>query len=195
MKWPILKFRLIPITNAMTIFLILIGGAVVTGAVLYNRLVRDSNLVREAWSGIDVQLKRRHDLIPKIVQLVASYMSYEKKTLEDVTSLRTRGQAATNLAEREEIEARLTEGIKNIFVVAENYPELKASQSFSDLQKSITEVEDHLQMARRYYNGTVRNFNVRIASFPSFFLARSFGFTPRDYFQAESQEREVPASA
>lgn len=179
----------------MTFIVVVVCAFVVFGLFtisLYNRFIRENNLVKEAWSGIDVQLKRRHDLIPKIIQAISGYLSYEKKTIEDITSLRSRGQGVVPIGERGQIEAGLTSGLKNLFALAENYPDLKANRSFLDLQKAISEIEDQLQMARRYYNGTVRNYNVVIASFPNFILARLLGLHPYDYFQADATERKVP---
>jgi LemA protein len=178
------------------------GGAMALGVALlalgwvacaFNRLVRHANLVREAWSGIDVQLKRRHDLIPNLVEVVRSYASYEKGLLEEAVRLRGEGRAAEPSVELEERENSLTSRLRSVLVVAEAYPELLANRSFLDLQEQLVEIENHLQMARRYYNGTVRDYNIAVESFPSNLVARLFGYRLERHFQVESAtERRVP---
>jgi len=150
-------------------------------------------LVREASSGIDVQLKRRHDLIPNIVDTVKGYSQYERKLLEDVTSLRSNVIEGSNLKEKNKVENELSKALKSIFAVAENYPDLKANKNFLDLQKTLSEIEDQIQLARRYFNGTVRNYNILVESFPSNLLAHIFKFKSLDYFEIEyATERKVP---
>jgi len=167
-------------------------AAAVLAAWAYNLLVRDRNLVREGWSGVDVQLKRRHDLIPNLVEAVRAYASHERATLEAVAALRVAEEGADPMS-REEGERRVTEGLKRLFAVAEAYPDLKASADFLDLQKRLADVEDQLQMARRYYNGAVRIYNIRVESFPSNLVAGLAGFRPGDFFEVESAtEREAP---
>jgi LemA protein len=159
-------------------------------AVAFNRLVRGANLVREAWSGIDVQLKRRHDLVPNLVAVVRSHATFEKQVLEDLTRLRAQGRATRELQDRENA---LSTQLRGVLAVAEAYPELRANQSFLNLQRQLAEVEDQLQMARRYYNGTVRDYNTAAESFPSNLVASRFGFTAREFFQIESAlERRAP---
>jgi LemA protein len=160
---------------------------------LYNRFIRGKNLMREAWSGIDVQLKRRHDLIPNLVETVEGYVQYERGLLEDITKLRSRCLDATEIKEKGEVENALTRSLKSLFAVAEGYPDLKANQSFLDLQNNLAGVEDQLQLARRYFNGTVRDYNILVESFPSLLVARIFDFKTAEFFELdEVSEREVP---
>lgn len=159
-------------------------------AVAFNRLVRHRNLVREAWSGIDVQLKRRHDLVPSLVESVRGHAAFERGVLEDVTRLRA-GQPASRALQ--DGENALTSQLRGLLAVAEAYPQLRAGESFLTLQRQLAEVENHLQMARRYYNGTVRDYNTAVESFPSNLVAGVFGFALLEFFQVESAvERAVP---
>jgi LemA protein len=160
------------------------------GIVIYNRLVRNRQLTHSGWSDIGVQLKRRHDLIPKLVDAVRQYASFEKNTLEQVTALR--GQAADlqstglqSAAGQSPLESHISRGLISIFALQETYPDLKANQSFLQLQSNVSTVEIDIQFARRYYNGAVRNLNTRIESFPDLLLADLFGFTPAEYFEFE----------
>ncbi len=175
---------------------ILLGVLVVLllGAVtIYNKLVTNKNLVAEGWSGIDVQLKRRNDLIPNLIESVKGYMGHERGVLDQVTELRAKSQAAQSVGEKAKAEGAMGAALANLFAVAENYPDLKASQNFLDLQKSLADIEDQVQLARRYYNGAARNFNILIQSFPSNLLASAFHFTTVEYFEiAEAAERAVP---
>ena len=174
------------------VVVVLLFGAVT----IYNRLVTNKNLVAEGWSGIDVQLKRRNDLIPNLIESVKGYMGHERGVLDQVTELRTKSQAAQGVADQAKVEGAMGAGLANLFAVAENYPDLKASQNFLDLQKSLADIEDQVQLARRYYNGTARNFNILIQSFPSNLLASAFHFTAVEYFEIEAAaEREVPKVA
>lgn len=166
----------------------LVGGLLVV--VAYNRLVRCRNLVREGFSGIDVQLKRRHELVPNLVACVAGYAGFERSLLEDLTRART---ATDNLAQINDEESRLTGSLRSLFALAEAYPDLKAGASFRQLSEQLVGVEDALQYARRYYNGAVRDLNVAVESFPSNLVAGWFGFTPAAYFEVESvAERAAP---
>ena len=165
-----------------TIFVILVAALLVWIAVIYNRLVSAKNTVMAAWSDIDVQLKRRHDLIPKLVEAVKQYASYENATITAVTTLRTESQKLQEVSKKQEVEAELGKTIHQLVAIGENYPDLKANQSFLDLQYNLTEVEKNIQYARRYYNGAVRNLNVRIDSFPDVLIARFFRFLPAEYF-------------
>jgi LemA protein len=163
--------------------------------VLYNRLVKARQMVEEGWSGISVQLKRRSDLIPNLLAAVKGYMSHEKGVLERVTELRARSQAAEGAepAERGKIEGALSGALVRLFAVMENYPDLKASQNVIDFQKALEDIENHLQMSRRYYNGAVRNLNVMVESFPSNLVAGQFGFRKAQYFELDDeQDRAVP---
>jgi LemA protein len=158
--------------------------------VIYNRLVRDRQLTLAGWSDIGVQLKRRHDLIPKLVDAVGQYATFEKNTLEQVTALRTEAaglQAAAQQSPQESniSQSNISRSLGSIFALQEAYPELKANQSFLQLQNDISAVEADIQFARRYYNGAVRNLNTRIESFPDLLLARMFTFTAAEYFEFE----------
>lgn len=165
----------------------LFATVVVCAIVIFNRLIRDKNRVLAAWSDIDVQLKRRHDLIPKLVEAVKQYAAFEKATLEGVTALRTQAEQVQDLAQLGPIESRITSDVRRLIAVAEQYPDLKANLSFVDLQKNISDAENHIQMSRRYYNGAVRNLNTRIDSFPDMIIARLFAFRHRDYFEMEEE--------
>lgn len=177
---------------------IVLGLIVLIGLYLvyiYNDLVRKRQMVREGWSGIDVQLKRRSDLIPNLVEAVKGYATHERAAFEAVTEMRTRaaGIDPADVAGRARAEGMLTQALGKLFAVAEAYPELKASANFRELQSSLEGVEDALQMARRYYNGAVRALNVVVESFPSNLVARRFGFTQEEYFEIEDPaERAVP---
>ena len=160
---------------------------------VYNRLVQGRNQVLAAWSDIDVQLKRRHDLVPQLVEAVKAYANYEKTTLQAVTQLRTQSETAEHLPQKAAIEDAMEKALHRLIVVAEDYPELKADQNFRQLQNELTEVEDHIQYARRFYNGSVRIFNTRIQSFPNLLIARPLGFQPAEFFEIEdSSERGAP---
>ena len=178
----------------MLLWLIVPGLIAGAGVVYFNRLVRARQLLQEAESGIDVQLKRRHDLIPNLIEVVKGYAAHEKNVLENVTRLRT--QAADLKAidkERAGLENQLTRGLKTIFALAEAYPDLKADGQFINLHKNLTQVEDELQMARRYYNGTVRDLNVLVQSFPGNIVASSFQFKAAEFFEIETvTERAAP---
>lgn len=172
---------------------ILIAALAVGVIVIFNRLVARKHYVREAWSGIDVQLKRRHDLIPKLVDTVKSYGRYEQAVLTEVTELRRQAGHTRDLDERAQTETGLSQALQRLIAIAEAYPDLKASKSFLELQKSLSEIEEQIQYARRYYNGTVRNLNILIQSFPSNVIARMFRFREAEYFELELvQERQSP---
>jgi len=165
-----------------TIFIILVAAILVWIAIIYNRLVSAKNTVLAAWSDIDVQLKRRHDLIPKLVEAVKQYASYEKATISAVTTLRTESEKIQEISKKGEVEIELGKMIHQLVAIAEDYPDLKANQSFLDLQYNLSEVEKNIQYARRYYNGAVRELNVRIESFPDLLIARFFHFLQAQYF-------------
>lgn len=160
---------------------------------IYNRLIRLRNLSDEGWSGIDVQLQKRHDLIPTIVETVSGYAKHEKALFERITELRNAGKNASTMAARETAEIGLSKALGNLFVVVENYPELKASDNFLELQKELSKVENDLQYARRYYNGTVRNYNIINEQFPSNIIAGIFSHKKRQYFDIKNEtEKAVP---
>lgn len=158
--------------------------------VLYNGLVRLKVLVDEAWSGIDVQLKKRYDLIPNLVETVKGYAKHEKGTFEKVTELRSRAMTTESPKELAEIEGELRSTLKSLFAVAENYPELKADQNFLNLQNTLKDIEDEIESARRYYNGAVRDFNTKQQMFPANLVASMLGFKTREFFEASEGERE-----
>ena len=163
--------------------------------VLYNRLVNARQMVEEGWSGISVQLKRRTDLIPNLLAAVKGYMAHEKGVLERVTEMRARAEAAEGKdpAERAKAEGALSGALMRLFAVMENYPDLKANQNVIDFQDALEDIENQLQMSRRYYNGAVRNLNVQVESFPSNVVANYFQFRKAEYFELEdAQDREVP---
>ena len=150
--------------------------------VAYNRLVRLRNMVREAWSGIDVQLKRRASLVPRLVEVVKAYAAHERNLLSDVAELRSRSLHAQGIAERGDIETALSKSLASLLAVAEGYPDLKAGGNFLELQKELSNIEDQIQMARRYYNGTARNLNVAVESFPGSLVAGFFAFGLAEFF-------------
>ncbi len=160
---------------------------------IYNTLIRLRNMVNEAWSGIDVQLQKRHDLIPNIVKVVQGYATHEKNLFESITQLRAQGIEANNVKDQEAAEVGLSKALGSLFMVVENYPELKANQNFLELQRDLSAVENDLQRARRYYNGSVRNYNILIEQFPSMFVAKASNHTQRDFFDIKNEtEREAP---
>jgi LemA protein len=168
---------------------------VVYAIVVYNSLVHMRQMANEAWSGIDVQLKRRSDLVPNLVDSVKGYAAHERSLLEDVTQKRGAARALPegDVAARAQAEGALSVALGRLIAVAENYPDLKASTNFLELQQQLGSLENELQMARRYYNGAVRNLNVLAQSFPSSLIAKMFGFASRDYFElSDEAERAVP---
>lgn len=166
--------------------------------VMFNRLVRTRQMAREAWSGIDVQLKRRSDLVPVLVDVVKGYVAHEREVLTEVTELRGAGRAlpAGAVGQRGQVEGALSLALGRLIAIAEAYPDLKASRNFLDLQQQLSALESELQMARRYYNGAVRNLNILIESFPSNLVAGPFGFARMDFFELnDAAERAAPAIA
>ncbi len=160
---------------------------------IYNTFIKRRNLVREAWSGIEVQLKRRHDLIPNILSTVKGYMQHEKRLLEGIAELRSRSINAGTVREKAESERGISAMLGSLFAIAEAYPELKANQNFLDLQANLANIEDQLQLARRYFNGTVRDFNTLVESFPFSIIASMFGFKSFDFFELDNTaEGKVP---
>ncbi|MFZ0759234.1 MAG: LemA family protein [Candidatus Sulfotelmatobacter sp.] len=160
---------------------------------MYNSLVQLRVRCDSAWSDIDVQLKRRHDLIPNLVETVKGYAAHEKGTFEDVTKYRSQAMQATTPEAKAVAENQLTGALKSLFAVAENYPDLKASEQFTQLQQSLSQTEDSIQNARRYYNAVVRDLNTKIQVFPTNLLAGMYGFTPRQYFETGEADREPVA--
>lgn len=164
---------------------IVLLAALAWGVVAYNLLVRDRHRVAQAWSDVEVQLKRRHDLIPNLVEAVRRHAGFEQSVLENVTRLRALGASDGSPARLGPIETELSAGVQRLVALAESYPELKASESFLNLQRNLTEVENQIQYARRYYNGTVNRLNTRIETFPDLVVARLLRFTPAEYFDFE----------
>ncbi|MBF0485377.1 MAG: LemA family protein [Candidatus Omnitrophica bacterium] len=169
----------------MIVLIAIVFFAVFSVMSQYNRQVALRSRLEEALSGVDVQLKRRHDLIPNLVSIVKGYARYEKDLLEEVTLARSKAVQWDNTIERARAEGQLALGLRSLLAVAERYPDLKANQSFLGLQTSLVKVEDELQMARRYYNGTVRDYNVCIKSFPGNVVAGMYGFKPAQFFEIE----------
>ena len=179
------------------IILAIVAAVAIYAIYVFNRLVSLRQLANEGWSGIDVQLKRRSDLVPNLVDSVKGYAAHERDLLQEVTEKReqARNAPAADVAQRARAERALTVGLAKLMMVAEAYPDLKASTNFLELQKQLSELENELQMARRYYNGTVRNLNTLIQTVPSNFIAATGGFTPRPYFEAGEGDRAVPQVA
>ena len=179
----------------MGIILLVILVVIVLAVVgMYNGLVRLKNRVDEAWSDIDVQLKRRHDLIPNLVSTVKGYAAHEKEVFEKVTQARANAiSAGTGSVENKmQAENMLSGALKSLFAVAEAYPDLKANQNFLELQRELTDTEDKIMAARRFYNGNVRDFNTKLQVFPTNLMASTLGFVKRDFFEAEEGEKAVP---
>ena len=174
---------------------LLISIVIAVAAVIwiYNLLVKDRNQVLAAWSDIDVQLKRRHDLVPQLVTTVKAYANFEKATMTAVTELRTRSEAAAHLPEKAALETEMASAINRLIVIAEDYPDLKADHNFRQLHSELTEIEDHIQYSRRFYNGALRIFNTLNQSFPHFLVSRPFGFEVAEFFEVnDADERTTP---
>ncbi|MBP1850393.1 LemA family protein [Rhizobium halophytocola] len=182
----------------MSTILVIIALVVLVGlyaVTIYNGLVKARQMAEEAWSGIDVQLKRRADLIPNLVETVKGYAAHEKTTLEEVVALRNKAQSVPtgDVEGRAAAEGQLTQALGRLFALAEAYPDLKANQNYLELQTSLETIEGEIQMARRYYNGAARDLNVRVESFPSNLVAGQFGFSKKPYFEiANEADRAVP---
>jgi LemA protein len=159
---------------------------------MYNRFVALTQRVREAWSDIDVQLKRRYDLIPNLVETVKGYAAHEKKVLAEVTEMRTRAMNAQTTQEHAEAENMLTGALKSLFAVSENYPDLKANQNFLELQRELSDTENKIQASRRFYNGTVRDLSTSLQSFPGNIIGKMFGFSESQYFELTEEAAKNP---
>lgn len=157
---------------------------------MYNGLIKLRVLVDEAWSGIDVQLKRRYDLIPNLVETVKGYAKHEKSLFEKVTTLRTNAMNAKTPAEKSKVENELSGTLKTLFAVAENYPELKANENFMKLQDELSNIENEIQGSRRYYNGAARDFNMKLQVFPTSLIAGMLGFKVREFFETAEEEKQ-----
>ncbi|MBI4276403.1 LemA family protein [Candidatus Uhrbacteria bacterium] len=175
--------------SPLTIGLIIVAVIVLWLIATYNSLVRLKNRTDEAWSDIDVQLKRRHDLIPNLVNTVKGYAKHESTVFEKVTQARSAAMQATTPAAHAQAENMLTGALKSLFAVAESYPELKASQNFLELQRELTDTEDKIQASRRFYNTNVRDLNIKLESFPTNLIGSSLGFQKREFFEIAEGER------
>lgn len=176
-----------------TILLIVIAAIVVYGIYAYNKLVSNKNLVAEGWSGIDVQLRRRADLIPNLIETVKGYAAHEDKLFRDIAELRAKSISGGTPAEQSAVGQALNAAMGRLFAVAEAYPELKADANFRELQTQLSAIEDEIQASRRYYNGAARNLNIMIESFPSNFIANYFKFTKAEFYEiGDAAAREVP---
>ncbi len=180
---------------------VIIGAIVVVALVLifiYNSLVRLRNRLKEAWSDIDVQLKRRHDLIPNLIETVKGYAKHEKETFENVTRARSQAMQAqesgSDTQKQAQAENMVSDTLKSLFAVAENYPDLKASQNFQELQKELSDTENKIQAARRFYNNNVLRYQTKIQSFPPNLLAKVFNFSEKDYFELEDESQKENVS-
>jgi LemA protein len=174
-----------------TLHLILAIAAIVIlwVIVLYNGLIKLKNRVKEAWSDIDVQLKRRYNLIPNLVETVKGYATHERELFEKVTKARTEAMSATGAKDKGQAENMLSNTLKSLFAVAENYPDLKASENFIELQRELRDTEDKIQAARRFYNTNARDMNIKIESFPANLIAKPLGFKMADFFEIEEPEQ------
>jgi LemA protein len=178
------------------VILALVVAAAGYAVVVYNGLVKNRQMVEEGWSGIDVQLKRRTDLIPNLMETVKGYMSHERETLEAVTNARAAATSAANGTpeQRAAAEGQLSSALGRLIATAEAYPDLKANTTFLEFQTALQTVEDEIQMSRRYYNGAVRNLNIQVESFPSNLIANAFKFIKAQYFELENEaDRQVPS--
>ncbi len=181
----------------MNVLWILIAAAVLLFFIvagIYNRLIGLRNRTDESWSDIDVQLKRRHDLIPNLVETVKGYATHEREAFENVTKARAAALGAQSMTEKGQTENMLTQSLKSIFAIAEAYPDLKASANFAKLQDELTDTEDKIQASRRFYNGNVRDLNTALQTFPTNLLASTLGFKSREFFQVENEAERKPVA-
>jgi len=180
----------------MTIVLIIVGVLILLAIIfiaIRNSMISSRNRVDEAWSGIDVQLKRRHDLVPNLVESVKGYAQHERETFEKVTQARAAAMQAQGPAQASQAEGMLSQALGGLRVVAEQYPQLRATENFQELTRNLAELEDEIQASRRIYNSNVQAYNTKIQVFPNSLIANSGGFTPREFFEIEvAAEREAP---
>ncbi|MBU4480021.1 LemA family protein [Patescibacteria group bacterium] len=177
----------------MTIIILAILAVIIFWVILtYNGFIKIINRAKEAWADIDVQLKRRYDLIPNLVNTVKGYMTHEQGTFEKITQARSNAMNAQGVEEKAQSENMLSGALKSLFAVAESYPDLKANQNFIELQRELSDTENKIQSARRFYNSNVRDLNIKIESFPANAIAKMFNFAKREFFELEggSEERE-----
>jgi len=179
--------------QSITTFIIVLAVIILLWVIYtYNRLITLRNRTKEAWADIDVQLKRRYDLIPNLVETVKGYAAHERELFEKVTEARTKAMAAQTVKEKGEAENFLSQTLKSLFAVAENYPDLKASVNFLELQRELADTENKIQAARRFYNGNVRDLNIKIESFPSNIIAKIFNFQKAEFFEIEEAAAKEP---
>ncbi|MCT3922745.1 LemA family protein [Elizabethkingia anophelis] len=179
---------------ALIVVIALVVIVLLYGVSVYNKLVKFRNLVQEAWSSIDVMLKKRYDLIPNLVETVKGYATHERETLDSVTQARTMAKNAGSVQEKEAAEKNLNQVMMNLFAVAEQYPDLKANTNFQQLQNELSSLESDIEKSRRYYNGTVRENNTLVESFPSNIIANMYKFEKAPFFELQNTaEREVPS--
>ncbi len=172
--------------------LLVVIAVVVVAVVMYNSLVKLRERADGAWADIDVQLKRRYDLVPNLVETVKGYASHEKETLEQVVQARAAAMGAQGPAAKAQAEGALTGALKSLFALAEAYPQLQAAGGFRDLQATLSQIEEQIAQARRYYNAVVRDFNTKTQTFPSVLIARAFGFGEREFFEVDEAEKATP---
>ncbi len=181
------------ITGILYVFLALLLVFLVLGIVVYNRFIKLQQRSKEAWADIDVQLKRRYDLIPNLLAAVRGYASHEQRVLENVTEARAMAVNASEVKAKSKAEGALTQSLKSLFAVVENYPQLKSAANFLELQKELTDTENKIQAARRFYNSNVKDYNTRLATFPDLLIAKQLHFKAMDLFEiGNSIEREAP---
>lgn len=178
-------------TTTTLIFIVIVVIVLIYGISLYNAFVSLRQKVAEAWADIDVQLKRRYDLIPNLVETVKGYASHESGVFEEVTKARAQAIQATGLEQKAEAENALSGTLKSLFAVSEAYPDLKANQNFLELQRELSDTENKIQASRRFYNSIVLSLNTKVESFPDSFIASSFGFEKKEYFEIAEAEKEV----
>ncbi len=178
--------------NLFQIILLVVGVIVLWIIFTFNRLISLKNRVKEAWSDIEVQLKRRYDLIPNLVETVKGYASHERELFEKVTEARVRAMGAKGMKEKGEAENALSGTLKTLFAVSENYPQLRASENFLELQRELTDTEDKIQAARRFYNSNARDINIKIESFPTNIIANLFKFQKVEFFELEEAAAKEP---
>ncbi len=178
--------------NSMNIILIILAVIVLWLVFAYNGLVRRKYRVKESWADIDVQLKRRYDLIPNLVEIVKGYAGHEKETFEKVTQARVQVLSAQTVHEKETADNMVTSALKSIFAISEAYPQLRAVESFVKLQEELSDTENKIQAARRFYNGNVMELNTKIETFPTNLISGVFGFYKEDFFELEQQEAKEP---
>lgn len=179
--------------TAVIIVLVVLAVVLIAIGLMYNNLVRAKVRTDEAWSDIEVQLKRRYDLIPNLVNSVKGYATHEKTVFEDVTKARTAALGAKTIGDAAKADNQFQAALKSLFAVAEAYPQLRASENFQQLSSEVTDTEDKIQAARRFYNGAVRDLNIKIKVFPTNLMARQLGFTPREFFDVDSNQQAAIA--